>query len=157
LNPTPERRSRTRPARCAVSSALLRGAYECWRATTPRVFTRGLYECADTTTERVRVQSVLYVDRQYFGRTSTTRFVTSCVRALQTFGRGRPNAGQRFDGVAVLGVEIHILAPAARFEHVAPRPTRPERLRRRAELEVHFFARSEDGECPVLGGNELRD
>src|SRR5215510_6939190 len=83
------------------------------------------------------------------GAVSTSRLVPCGIAALKRCGCRASAARQRLDCVAILRVEVHVLAPAARVEHESPRPSRLQRRQRRLERQMRFFAGPDDGERAV--------
>ena len=76
---------------------------------------------------------------------------------MQPRASGGVFSGERLDRVAIEGVEIHVLAPAAKFEHEPPGPSVGRRRRRRREVEYHRFAGTKDGHRVILVGDERID
>ncbi len=70
-------------------------------------------------------------------------------------GRAHPGEGNRAHGLAIPGVEVHVLAPAMGFDDVDPCPTGFEGPRGLGEFQVEFVSRAEDHHRVVQLGGQL--
>ncbi len=77
------------------------------------------------------------------------------VAVVEALGALVALSGERSDGLAVAGEQIHVLAPAPRLEDESPCPAGRNRFEVRAELEVHLFAGAEHGQRTVGGRHKL--